>query len=83
MTDLLTDTRFWMVVCWLALGAVGLYAARRDRRLELIGLIRQRCEICEEALAEPSTDDDLDLCPDCRRQLDEEEQRHAESEVLR
>lgn len=30
------------------------------------------CEICEEQAAVTSTDDDLDLCAECRRLLDAE-----------
>lgn len=75
MTDHLVDPRFWGIVMGLALcvfiGSLLLAAWLSRGRPEVVGAIRQRCEICEDAWAVPCTDDDLDLCHDCRRALDE------------
>lgn len=80
MSALLTDPRFWLAVTCALLVAflvVLLVASLRGKRSEVVGAIRQRCEVCEDAWAVPSTDDDLDLCPACRRALDEASGRSA------
>lgn len=84
MTFLLADLRLWWLLAGIGLGVLFcslffLAAYLPGQRLpRVIGAIRRRCLRCPGGWA---SDADLDLCSDCRRALDEAEQRRRE--VLR
>lgn len=75
MRDLIVDPLFWGAIAaalfaGFVAGLIILAALRGNERPEVVGAIRRRCEICEDTWAEPSCEDDLDLCPNCRDALD-------------